>query len=299
MIASEAANVPLLGAWSVAPAVRRGRGPRRTLGIAVSLFLHGALLAAATQIVWRQIEPLPPPHTDFVWLGEWLPAPPAEVAPPVELAPPAPTEAPAATSEPARALEAETDAEPVRAASTAAPTPAAPAPSPGAASAATGTATAPLSVRNPDWAEERRRAVAAVAAEVARAGEFREPTLEQLMRPRERERMVIPDVTIFDLGSRGGTHRGALTPGQARTKFGRMVSEFCNALTGGFGFFGLGVCARAENRPTGLYPEVLPEWLKLMPVCTDAPTAPLLANSFPTARCRLVPKQTEEPLSGR
>jgi hypothetical protein len=154
-------------------------------------------------------------------------------------------------------------------------------------------------VRNPDWAEERRRAVASVAAEVARAGEFREPTLEQLMRPRERERFVPPEVTIFDLGSRGGTSRGALSPGQARTKVGRAIAELCNALTGGFGFFGMSACARPANRPTGLYPEVLPEWLKLMPVCTDAPTAPLLANAFPTARCRLLPKQTEEPLSGR
>jgi hypothetical protein len=154
-------------------------------------------------------------------------------------------------------------------------------------------------VRNPDWTEERRRAVTAVAAEVARAGEFREPTLEQLMRPRERERMVVPEITIFDLGSRGGTSRGALSPGQARTKFGRAIADFCNALTGGFGFFGMSVCARPENKPTGLYPEVLPEWLKRMPVCTDAPAAPLLANAFPTARCRLVPKQTEEPLSGR
>lgn len=289
MISSESANVPLLGAWSVAPAVRRGPGPRRTFGVAVSLLVHGALLAAATQIVWRQLEPLPPPRTDFVWLGELrLAAPPVAAVPPEELAPAV------VVPEPAVSVEARPprQAEPARASAV----PSAP---PGASSDATGAATEPLPIRNPDWAEERRRAVTAVAAEVARAGEFREPTVEQLLRPRDRERYVPPEVTIFDLGSRGGSSRGALSPGQARTRVGRALGELCNALTGGFGFFGMSVCARPKNRPTGLYPEVLPEWLKLMPVCSDAPTGPLLANAFPTARCRLLPKQPEEPLSGR
>jgi hypothetical protein len=260
------------------------------------LLVHGALLAAATQIVWRQLEPLPPPRTNFVWLGEWQsPAPPAAAVPPAEIAPPAEITSP----EVAPPREAERAPVPARASAEALPVPDVPVVAPSELSDVAGVAVAPATVRNPDWAEERRRAVASVAAEVARAGEFREPTLEQLMRPRERERFVPPEVTIFDLGSRGGTRRGALTPGQARTKVGRAISELCNALTGGFGFFGMGVCARPKNRPTGLYPEVLPEWLKLMPVCSDAPAGPLLANAFPTARCRLLPKQAEEPLSGR
>jgi hypothetical protein len=227
-------------------------------------------------------------------------SPSAVAVPPAEIAPAVPAE-PTVAAEAPRPFEAEPETRAAAEASPAeaVPVPATPAAPQSAASAATGAATEPRPVRNPDWAEERRRAVTAVAAEVARAGEFREPTLEQLMRPRERERMVVPEVTIFDLGSRGGTSRGALSPGQARTKFGRAIANFCNALTGGFGFFGMSVCARPENRPTGLYPEVLPEWLKLMPVCTDEPTAPLLANAFPTARCRLLPKQTEEPLRGR
>jgi hypothetical protein len=152
-------------------------------------------------------------------------------------------------------------------------------------------------VRDPDWDEERRRAVEAVAEQVARAGEFREPTVEQLLKPREREPYVIPEVTIFDLGNRGGSSPGPLSPGMARTKFGRALGELCNALTGGFGLFGMSVCARPENRPTGLYPEVLPEWLKLTPVCDRS--KPVVVEAYPTARCRLVPKETEEPLSER
>jgi hypothetical protein len=151
-------------------------------------------------------------------------------------------------------------------------------------------------VRDSDWAEERRRAVAAVAERAARADEFREPTVEQLLKPREREPYEVPERTIFDLGSRGGSSRGALSPGGARTKVGRALSEFCNALTGGFGFFGASVCARPENRSTGLYPDVLPEWLKLTPVCDQSKP---VVDAYPTARCTLVRREAEEPLSER
>jgi hypothetical protein len=66
----------------------------------------------------------------------------------------------------------------------------------------------------------------------------------------------------------------------------------------GFGSF----CAKPNDEPSGLFPEVMPEYLKLMPECVDTrPWAPLLAESspFPTVKCRLVPKEREEPLSPR
>jgi hypothetical protein len=154
----------------------------------------------------------------------------------------------------------------------------------------------PPLVRGSDWAEERRRAIATVIEGGTRAREFREPTVEQLLKPREREPYEAPEHTIFDLGNRGGASRGALSPGMARTRVGRALSEFCHALTGGFGLFGASVCARPESRPTGLYPEVLPEWRKLMPVCD--PSQPVIGAS-PTARCTLVRREAEEPLSER
>ena len=71
------------------------------------------------------------------------------------------------------------------------------------------------------------------------------------------------------------------------------MSSLCNALTGGFSFMGWGsFCASpSESEPSGLYPEVRPEYLDLMPVCVDTyDTAPELAREapFPTIKCRLV-----------
>jgi hypothetical protein len=71
------------------------------------------------------------------------------------------------------------------------------------------------------------------------------------------------------------------------------MSALCNALTGGFSFMGWGsFCAGpSESEPSGLYPEVRPDYLDMMPVCVDTrDTAPELALSapFPTVKCRLV-----------
>ena len=67
-------------------------------------------------------------------------------------------------------------------------------------------------------------------------------------------------------------------------------------LTGGFGvsFLGFGLfsaCATPDGGPTGLFPEVRPAYLDLMPVCVDTrDTAPALALEAPfsTVKCRLV-----------
>ena len=80
---------------------------------------------------------------------------------------------------------------------------------------------------------------------------------------------------------------------QARTKFGHRMSELCNALTGGgFSLMGFGsFCAKPNDEPTGLFPEVMPAYLQMMPECVDTrDTAPALALEapFPTVKCRLV-----------
>jgi hypothetical protein len=71
------------------------------------------------------------------------------------------------------------------------------------------------------------------------------------------------------------------------------VSALCNALTGGFSLMGWGsFCAGpADGEPSGLFPEVRPAYLDLMPECVDTrDTAPALALEapFPTVKCRLV-----------
>jgi hypothetical protein len=73
-------------------------------------------------------------------------------------------------------------------------------------------------------------------------------------------------------------------------------------LTGGFGvaFQGFGLfsaCGSPDDGPSGLFPEVRPAHLDLMPECVDTrDTAPALALEapFPTVKCRLV-KQDEIP----
>ncbi len=89
------------------------------------------------------------------------------------------------------------------------------------------------------------------------------------------------------------------TVGQQRTRVRRRKSELCNALTGGFGVALMGFgsfCAvrRPTSEPSGLFPEVRPAYLDLMPECVDTrDTAPALALEapFPTIKCRLVKQE--------
>jgi hypothetical protein len=107
-----------------------------------------------------------------------------------------------------------------------------------------------------------------------------------------------PTRSIFDSqSSGGGGGRSLMQPGQARTRLGRRAREFCNALTAGAGIslFGFAtLCGSpADYEPSGLFPEVMPEWLKRMPECVETrPLGPLLAepSEFPTIKCRMVPK---------
>jgi len=90
-----------------------------------------------------------------------------------------------------------------------------------------------------------------------------------------------------------------LSPSKARTAVGSRLSMWCNKVSGGgFGFFGIPVCAsRGIEPPSGIMADSIPEYMKLKPECDE--TEPLAATlgeaaPFPTAKCRLVPKDPDE-----
>jgi hypothetical protein len=219
------------------------------------------------------------PKTQFVWLGERrLPgrpqasvnetapaqeavptAPPAPPQPIVEATPPV---APAVSHE--NLVESDTEVVPPRITAT-------------------------------DLAAARRSAAASVVEAHANDDSFMTFSLDDVLEPRRAEQPKPP--SIFD--TRTSPH-SALRVGQQRTEFGRRLVNFCNALAGGFGvslfgLIGLDICT-ADSGPSGLFPEVMPEYLKKLPECEDTrPLGPLLAEQspFPTIKCRLVHK--DEP----
>jgi hypothetical protein len=142
-----------------------------------------------------------------------------------------------------------------------------------------------------DFEDERRRAANQVITARSAEKQYLSFSVDDVAPPRpapEPEKLSIFDGT--GAATKGPTV-GQL--GQARTKVGQKMSALCNALTGGFSFMGWGsFCAGpSDSEPSGLYPEVRPEYLDLMPVCVDTrDTAPELALSapFPTVKCRLV-----------
>ena len=144
-----------------------------------------------------------------------------------------------------------------------------------------------------DFDEERRRAANQVVTARSAKPEYLTFSIDDVAAPRP-EPEPKPARSIFDPGPNGG--RSVAAVGQQRTKVGRKLAELCNALTGGFAavFQGFGLfsgCASPDTEPSGLFPEVRPEYLDLMPVCVDTyDTAPELAREapFPTIKCRLV-----------
>ena len=150
----------------------------------------------------------------------------------------------------------------------------------------------PRSPDDVDFDEERRRAANEVVTARAAKSEYMTFSIDDVAAPRpepEPEKLSIFDGTNAR-ASKGPT-AGQL--GQARTKIGQKMSALCNALTGGFSLMGWGsFCAGpSDGGLSGLYPEVRPEYLDLMPECVDtADTAPELALEapFPTVKCRLV-----------
>jgi hypothetical protein len=290
---------------------RRGGRPSSHVAIAVSVLAHGLALYALLQQHFMSLPAAPQRVADYFVFE--LPAPRPAPEPKAEreaLAPiedraieaPLETEAepePAPIVEPAPpASEPATEpAEPPseRRAAADEPQPAAPEAPPVAPDEA-----APVAPPTPrafiDFDEERRRAAREVITERSAENEYLTFSLDDVVPPRP-ERPTERKRSIFDGGGGpdfGGRSVGTL--GQQRTKLGRKLAELCNAVTGGFAasFMGFGLfsaCASPDTGPTGLFPEVRPAYLDLLPECVDTrDTAPALALEapFPTVKCRLV-----------
>lgn len=141
--------------------------------------------------------------------------------------------------------------------------------------------------------EARQRAAEEVIAAHSVANQYLTFSMDDVAPPRSPRRQE-PKPSIFD-GGFGGPSRGPNVgqAGQARTRLGHRLSALCNALTGGFSLMGWGsFCAGpSDGGLSGLFPEVRPDYLDLMPDCVDTrDTAPALALEapFPTVKCRLV-----------
>jgi hypothetical protein len=268
----------------------RAHFPLSRTAFVASIVVHVLAGYALSRQVWTDAA-LPPAPTPEFFLFE-MPAPRAReavpAAPPASPVPevreerePAPAPQPAQPApEPTVVVEPPPAAEP-------APQPdVAPAPAPRAYI---------------DFDEERRRAANQVIGSRAEENEYLTFSIDDVAPPRPEPEPDRP--SIFDgAGDADFGGRSVATVGQQRTKLGRKLAELCNALTGGFGvvFQGFGLfsgCASPDSEPSGLFPEVRPAYLDLMPECVDTrDTAPALALEapFPTVKCRLV-KQEEVP----
>jgi hypothetical protein len=143
-----------------------------------------------------------------------------------------------------------------------------------------------------DFEAESRRAAAEVVEQSEREGNYLTFSIRDVAAERPKEEPEVP--SIFDgTGAPRGPTVGQL--GQTRTRFGARVASLCNALTnGGFSLMGWGsFCADADDEPSGLFPELMPEYLTLRPECIETrPLADELGeeSGFPTVKCELVPR---------
>jgi hypothetical protein len=272
----ELAGIPSIDATRPRPGGRAPFPLSRTAFIA-SIFAHVIAGYALSRNLWPDALSAPTPTAEFFLFEVPAPRPPeaVPVTPPVEPVPevreetvPAPAPRPVApAAEPTVVFEPPPRVEPAPSAE--------PAPAPRAFI---------------DFDEERRRAASQAVEARAAEKEYLTFSIDDVAAPRPESEPDKP--SIFDgTGASRGPSVGQL--GQARTKLGHRVSALCNALTGGFSLMGWGsFCAGPpDGEPSGLFPEVRPAYLDLMPECVDTrDTAPALALEapFPTVKCRLV-----------
>jgi hypothetical protein len=305
------------------------RGPRKTSGLrdrspaAWSMVLHAALLAAAAFVPWSQRPLGTPPRMEIVWVREWpaavTAARPAEAPrPEPQRAEPPPTEPQQPESRQAEPQQAEpqqtesrtepantpraavapsTEQAPNAPKAEQTPTPSteqAPrASTPGRASGARSTGHAPAPRRgNIDWEAERRLAIQQLSREQERENRFPTFSFNDLV-PKKPPEDADPLEHLFDGGGGGGgppPGRSVNGVGQARTKVGRVLSNLCNALTGGVSVFGgaMSLCARDTTGPYSASP-LRPEYLKKLPVCEEVPVA---GSSIPAGQATVAAAAT-------
>jgi hypothetical protein len=248
--------------------------------VIASIVAHLALLYAASR--WYEAEPAPIEAT-FEWLTV-LEAPTEPLVPPSsEVAEPAvPVIAPAPAPSP-RAVTARSVSPPVVVPLPETPAEVLPAP--------------PLGPSRLDLDTARRAAAAAVVEQHARDSTLLAPSIDDVPRPQPPRAPAPRKPSIFDHEARSG--RSLMHPGKQRTVVGQRLSLWCNKVSGGgFGFFGIPVCAsQGIEPPSGILADSIPEYMKLKPECEETqPLAVTLGEKgpFPTMKCRLVPKEPDE-----
>ncbi len=284
-------ELELAGSPSIAARQRRVGAPVRLprAAIIASVLAHALAGYALSRHVWPGASSPTTPLEAFIL---FVPVPrPSTAVPAIPPAEPVPE----VREEPQPAPEPE----PTVVAPAVAPAPAdevAPSPAPAPVDEV---APAPTPRAYIDFDEERRRAANQVIGSRTSENEYLTFSMDDVAPPRPEEEPDKPSIFDGAGGTNGG--RSVATLGQQRTKIGRKLAEICNALGPfGVGFQGFGLfsaCASPDGGPSGLFPEVRPAYLDLMPECVDTrDTAPALALEapFPTVKCRLV-KQEELP----
>ncbi len=247
--------------------------------VIVSILAHIVVLLAASR--WYETGP-GPIEIRFEWLSALeARSEPAAVPAPEVVDPPAPVIAPAP---PRRAVLPPAVSPPVVV-------------PPQELEAPVETPAVPVGPSRLDLDSARRAAAAAVVEQHTRDSTLRAPSIEDAPK-REPPRVPAPrEPSIFDHQASSG--RSFMQPGKQRSVVGQRLSLWCNKVSGGgFGFFGIPVCAsQGIQPPSGILAESIPEYMKLKPECEE--TAPLAAtlgeaSPYPTKKCRLVPKDTDE-----
>lgn len=301
------------------------RTRRRLAACAGSLALHALVLVGVARLSWDAVERDVRPPVEVVWLTELrtsdlavariaperppesppeLPAPPepspepesvptpAEtVPPPPEPVPPPPEPAPRADTE-----RSDDEPRPERPpAEDDAAAEAAPAPEPERAAPSTeDDRVSSFVVTEADLEEAWQRALEAMREQREREERYLTFSLDDLVEAPPPEEPG-PEESIFEAAERyrGGGGRSVLSPGAARTRVGRALAEFCNALTGGFALglagFNLATFCADPGESAKLFAHIKPSYLRSRPVCREVVTATATADAdTPTIKCELV-----------
>ena len=287
----ELAGHPSIDATRAVGAARRAQFPLSRMAFGASIVVHVLAGYALNRTEWPTSPPAPQPLAEF-FLFE-MPRPPVTAPEPVPA--PEPVVSPPEVREPPRAAEPPAPAPAPRAAEPVEPP--TPAIAPTEVPSVSTTPVRPIPSSD-DLAEARQRAADEVVTEGAAEPEYLTFSMDDVAPPRP-EVDTEPKRSIFDGAGGGPAGPSVGQLGQSRTKVGAKLASLCNALTGGFSLMGWGsFCAGpSDGGPSGLFPEVRPAYLDLMPECVDTrDTAPALALEAPfsTVKCRLVKQDAAE-----
>jgi hypothetical protein len=270
--------------------------PTRVIAFAASIALHGSVIYFVSRAHWSTIENERGAPPEVVWLSDWQPVAATTTEAALDIVPPEPqasvdeatedsadsedaadttdtadpTDEPPATdaadvADVAEAVDAADAAESASvaelpdtvtgddadAADTGAESSPTPAEGPGRA----------YIVREVDWDQERRQAVAMVREQAERDAGYPTFSLADVFDEPPPEEPGLAR-SVFDTPRSG---RALMRPGQARTRVGGWIGEKCNRLLGGISVFGLVSLCAPDNTPSDLFESIKPEYLKKRP----------------------------------